>query len=252
MFAAMRIPPPHGTVRAAALACAVALLATGCGREAAPVQAAPGGAYEIPLFDASDALGEDWQHVRVWGETDWRLSAMGGEVVIDAVAEGTSSGLARWVEIDTGACPIAEWSWRVDALPPDADLSVRDREDVAASVIFVFGDPGSLSNPMPVPTLRYVWASANNAAGEIIDSPFFPGSLESIVVRSGTDALGRWVTERRDLVADYRRAFGEPPEEPVEAFALFTDNDHLEQPAVAHYRWARVLCGGPAPARDLR
>jgi hypothetical protein len=32
-----------------------------------------------------------------------------------------------------------------------------------------------------------------------------------IVVRSGTDGLGRWRRERRDVFADYRRIFGEAP-----------------------------------------
>lgn len=242
MVRAMRISPDFGRILSAAITCGATLVAAGCQQTPAAVQVVTDEPYVLPLFDAADALALDWQHVRIWGETDWRLAALDGEVVIEAVGQGSSSGLARWIEIDTATCPIAEWSWRVDALPGANDLAVRDSEDVAASVMFVFGDPGSLGNPKPVPTLRYVWASANNRPEQIIDSPYLPGWLESVVVRSGVEALGQWRTERRDLNADYRRAFGKPPEEHVEAFALFTDNDHLEQPTVAHYRWARVLC----------
>lgn len=228
------------------LAGAAAILASaGCQRSAAPMTAVPGEPDTRSIFEATDALTETWRHVRIWGETEWRLAALDGEVVIDAVGRGSSSGLARWVEIDTAACPVAEWSWRVDDLPEGSDLGQRDREDVAASVMFVFGDPGSLGNPRPVPTLRYAWASAANPVDAIFDSPHLPGSLKTIVVRSGDEALGQWVTESRDLRADYRRAFGSSPEGPIEAFALFTDNDHLEQPAQARYRWARVRCKSP-------
>lgn len=234
-------PVSRGWQGLAIVACCAAALAA-CERGSPTGQAGPGGARVVPVFEAGDALVHRWRHVRVWGENDWRLASLDGEIVIDTVGQGSSSGLARWVEIDTGICPVVEWSWRVDALPRQADLAVRDREDLAASVIFVFGNPGSLGNPKPVPTLRYVWANANNEVGQIVDSPYFPGTLRSIVVRSGADAVGQWVTERRNLRADYRRAFGEPPSEAVEAFALFTDNDHLEEPAAAQYRWARLHC----------
>jgi hypothetical protein len=222
------------------------LLAAACERAAEPAPVAAAEEPDIlPVFEAADALRREWQHVSIWGETDWTLANTDGEVVIEAVGRGTSSALARWIEIDTGLCPVVEWSWRVDALPAGSNLSVREREDVAASLMFVFGDPGSLGNPKPVPTIRYVWAGANNAVGEIVDSPFFPGTLRNIVVRSGRDALGRWVTERRNLREDYLRAFGEAPAEPVEAFALYTDNDHLKEPAVTRYRWARMRCTQP-------
>lgn len=246
-------PPDLPRSRPAAMAALALslLLAAGCEREAEPPPvAAAGEPHILPVFEAADALRREWQHVSIWGETDWSLAGIDGEVVIEAVGRGTASALARWIEIDTGHCPVVEWSWRVDALPAGGDLSVGEREDVAASLMFVFGDPGALSNPKPVPTIRYVWASANNAVGEIIDSPFFPGTLRNIVVRSGRGALGRWVTERRNLYDDYSRAFGEAPAEPVEVFALYTDNDHLEERTVARYRWARMRCTRP-PANPL-
>ncbi len=225
---------------------ALALVA-GCADQTqrAQTSAGAGALQAYPIFTAADALDKSWLHFKVWHETEWRLVPLDDEVVISATGEGSSSGLARWVEIDTDDCPMLDWTWRVDALPAQADLSRRDREDVAASLFLAFGDPGSLSNPKAVPTIRYVWATEANAVGEVIDSPFFPGTLRSIVVRSGADALGSWVTEKRDLREDYRLAFGAPPPEPIQAFALFTDNDHLEEPVQAYYRSAAVLCSRP-------
>lgn len=225
------------------LAIAAILFLAGCATQRAVVPSAPSDAeFPVPIFTAGDALTEKWRHLRVWGETEWRLVALDGEVAIRAVARGTSSALARYVEIDTGICPVAEWSWRVDALSPNADLTSRKTEDVAASLFFVFGDPGTLANPDPVPTIRYVWSADANPPEAVFKSPYFPNSLRNVVVRSGTGDLGAWVTERRDLRADYQRAFGEPPTEPVQVFALFTDNDHLKEPTEAYYRDARVLC----------
>ncbi len=231
------------------LAIGSALALGGCAGQtpAARNPDAAGALQPYPIFTAADALDKGWLHFRVWHETEWKLVPLDDEIVISATGEGSSSGLARWVEIDPDDCPTIDWSWRVDALPERADLATRDREDVAASLFLAFGDPGSLSSPKPVPTIRYVWATAANPVGEVIDSPYFPGTLRSIVVRSGADALGTWVSEQRDLREDYRLAFGVAPPEPIQAFALYTDNDHLEEPVQAYYRSAVVLCSR-APA----
>jgi hypothetical protein len=141
-----------------------------------------------------------------------------------------------------------EWRWRVDALPATADLSSREAEDVAASILFVFGDPGSLSLPKPKPTLRYVWATETDAAETVVASPYI-GTLRSLVARSGPARLGEVVTERRDLLADYARAFGGPPTEPVEVVAVFTDGDHGKGPVAAWYLDATALCS-EAPDPD--
>ena len=45
-----------------------------------------------------------------------------------------------------------------------------------------------------------------------------------IVVRSGSDELGKWITERRNVVEDFRRIYGEPPDKP-NALALSIDSD---------------------------
>lgn len=234
------------TARGALAAC-IALALAGC--VAAPRQITPASTaldadlpVVLPVFEASDALTEEWRLVRVWGETDFSIVPDGEGVAIEAVGNGSSSGLSRYVEIDTEVCPVVEWSWRVDRMPSEADLTVKSREDVAASLFFVFGDPGAFSSPKPVPAIRYVWSTAANPENQVIDSPYLPGILRSVVAESGEASLGSWVTERRSLRDDYSRVFGKPPEDPVEVFALFTDNDHTKAPTIARYRWARMRC----------
>ncbi len=52
----------------------------------------------------------------------------------------------------------------------------------------------------------------------------------------------KWITERRNIIADFERAFGTKPENPVEAFSLFTDNDQTKEPVETYYGSARLLC----------
>lgn len=209
---------------------------------AAPMAPARAGWHD--LFRAAPTLADDWQHVPLHGSTDYRPASIGGRTVIAAEGRQSASMLLRRVEIDPVACPTLEWSWRVDQVQSSADLTRRDGDDVAAAIIVLFGDPGGWLDPRPVPTLRYVWAGAASPIDSIVDNPYLPGVVKSIVVRSGDAATGRWRIERRSWYDDFRRAFGHEPGDRVAAIGLFTDNDQTGDPAHAYYEWGRVRCAG--------
>ena len=94
----------------------------------------------------------------------------------------------------------------------------------------------------PVPTLRYVWTNGNVPTGDIVDNPYLPGIVRSIVVESGTDRIGGWITERRNVIQDFLNAFGYRPAERIHAVVLFTDNDQTQEPVEAYYGSGRMLC----------
>lgn len=56
-----------------------------------------------------------------------------------------------------------------------------------------------------------------------------------IAVRSGDAEAGEWRTERRNIVEDYRRAFGKNPPA-VMGIAMMTDTDNTGASAEAWYR----------------
>ncbi len=194
------------------------------------------------VFDPATVLQDDWIHLPLRGTTDYRMAFVDGHPALRAEPWNSASGLIRRVTIDLDRCPILEWRWRVDRLQPDADLRSKSGDDVAASLFLLFGDPGMLSDPEPVPTLRYVWTNHRVEEETVIENPYMPGIVHNLVVESGTRRLGTWVTERRDMAADFYRAFGRGPGQAVGAVAIFTDNDQTGQPALAYYGAARVLC----------
>jgi len=196
----------------------------------------------VVVVDPATVLQDGWIHMPLHGTTDYRMTYLDGRLAIRAEPRQSASGLIRRVAIDPARCPILEWTWRVERLQDAADLRVKAADDVAASIFLLFGDPGLLSDPDPVPTLRYVWTNGRLARGAVIDNPYLPGTVRSLVVRNGGGPLGAWVSERRDIAADYWRAFGRAPGAPVGAVVLFTDNDQTGEPALAHYGAARALC----------
>lgn len=231
---------------ATAAALGVELLLTACAAPHAPtVFTTPGGGAEglLPerLFSADNALFTPWTLIPIHGTGDWRLVVDSDGMSIRGHAEHSASAAMLAVNIDPVTCPVLEWQWLTESVQPSADLHTRGGDDVAAGLFVLFGDPGPPTHPHRVPTLRYVW-TAHDQVGDVIDNPYLPGTVRNIVVHSGDADVGRWITERRNVLDDYVAAFGEPPQQAIAALALFVDNDQTGEPAAVRYREATVYC----------
>ena len=60
----------------------------------------------------------------------------------------------------------------------------------------------------------------NCAGSAIFQIPYLPGIVRSIVVESGAERIGIWVTERRNVMEDFLNAFGYRPTERIHAVVL--------------------------------
>ena len=203
------------------------------------------------LFQAETTIQDEWFHMRMRGQTDYHLTIFQETLAIRARGRDSASGLIRSVDVDLQSCPELEWAWAATQVQRSVDLREKEGEDVAASLFLLFGDPGLYSDPDPVPTLRYVWTTDHVERDEVIDNPYLPGIVKSIAVRvtrtaatpgPSASGLAGWQVERRDVLADFRRAFGSAPEQGLSAIAIFSDNDQTGEPVEAYYGWARMHC----------
>ena len=119
------------------------------------------------------------------------------------------------------------WRWRVHDLPEGSDETDSDKNDSAAAVRLVIG--ASKWNPRAAKSLKYIW-SETLPKGTVISS----SRQHMIVLRSGTDDLGKWVWEEVDAYQDYRRLFGGDPR-PVDFLGLLTDSNNTETVVAADY-----------------
>ncbi len=55
-----------------------------------------------------------------------------------------------------------------------------------------------------------------------------------VAVNSGPQNAGKWMTVKRDIVADYRKAFGEAPPAVI-GIAIMSDSDNTGESATAWY-----------------
>lgn len=161
---------------------------------------------------------------------------------LHAVSEAAHAGLIRRVNVTAPSAARLTWSWKI-AAPLTGNTRERDRagDDYAARVFVVF-ETSTL--PLRTRALNYVW-SAQEPVGVIFPSPYTK-NVAMVVVRSGSAEAGRWLTESRDVLADYRAYFGSAPRE-IGAVAVLVDTDNTGRSAEAWFAELR-LDSTPPPA----
>ena len=116
--------------------------------------------------------------------------------------------------------PILEWSWMAASLPTGADLRRKETTDMAAQLYVVWPRFPALVRSR---IIGYVW-DATTPEGTIVKSQK-TGTVTFIVMRSGSEDLGKWLTERRNVAEDYAKIFGEIPEDPRVITISIDSND---------------------------
>jgi len=171
-----------------------------------------------------------------------------GRAAVRAVSDRSASLWRRRLDTPPGQIGEVSFSWWAQSLLEQASVADIDREDATARVVFGFGgDHARLAartrmsfdlaealtgERPPFATLMYVW-DATAPVGTVIVNPR-SDRVRKIVVDSGTEGLRRWRDHRRDLAADFRRAFGEEPGTLL-SVALMTDSDNTRGRARTWY-----------------
>lgn len=124
--------------------------------------------------------------------------------------------------------PLLQWRWRAIHFPTGSDERVKGRNDSVLGLYVIFGHlPG-------IKTIKYIW-SDTLPVGSSFPSPY-SSSTRIVVVRSGRAQQGAWITESRDVLADYVRFYGEEDRKPVAlGIGLLTDSDDTNSRAVGDY-----------------
>lgn len=180
--------------------------------------------------------------------TQYRMVELGGERVLEASAETAVAGLLHPLDLDPNERPIIEWRWRIDGTVAGADIGERGLDDAPARIVLAFdGDKSTLplreqmffervkllaGHEMPYAMLMYVWD--NTRAPDTVTRNFHTSRIQKIVVQSGPRNVRDWLSYRRDIVADYERAYGTRPGRLI-AVGVLTDSDNMRESVRAWY-----------------
>jgi len=223
------------------------LLVAGLGVGLAPPDVIRIGAFSEQ--DPGQERPDEWSTISfsdIETKTTYDLVQGDSGTVVRARSDGGASGLATERRLDLTDYPILEWRWKVDGVVEAGDARTKDGDDYAARlyVTFDYDDLGFADqvrlralrvlgyDEIPTRALNYIWA--NRVERHTILENAYTDWVMMVAVRSGNEHAGTWVTERRNVLADYRAAFGgDPP--PVNGVALMTDTDNTDGEATAYY-----------------
>jgi hypothetical protein len=171
----------------------------------------------------------EWKE-QTWGKPayDLEIVADNGQPVLRLRSKGDNSTISRDLKgsVDLNEkTPILEWRWKVMTLPTGGNACQKSTDDEAAQVYVAW-----VRSPEAVRSriIGYVWDSTA-PAGTICKSQK-TATVTYVVLRSGADELGKWITERRNVVEDFQRIYGEAPDNPT-AVSLAIDSDDTRSSA---------------------
>jgi hypothetical protein len=164
-----------------------------------------------------------------WGKPAYDLEVVSdnGQRVLRLRSKDETSTISRDLKggVDLDETSVLEWSWKVITLPTGGNACQKSTDDEAAQIYVAW-----LRSPEAVRSriIGYVWDSTA-PAGTICKSQKTP-TVTYVVLRSGSDQLGKWITERRNVVEDFRKIYDEAPDKPT-AVSLSIDSDDTRSSA---------------------
>ncbi len=221
-----------------------------------PVVLAKKAGEELPigLFSQAQPNGsfpDGWKPLtfeKIPTHTQYELVKDGEETVVKATSQQSSSGLTREILIDPKEYPIIQWSWKVNNIFNNGDMTKKSGDDYPARIYITFqydrDKVGVFEQAKyetakllygqypPIGAINYIWES-KSPIGTIAPNPY-TDRVQMIVIESGPARLGEWITETRNLYEDYKKAFGENPPK-ISGVAIMADTDNTKEEAVSFF-----------------
>ncbi len=195
----------------------------------------PFGDFEQKAPEEKKTPVKGWWMVSYFGVPPTRYSKS-GKGIIKAESVGSRSSLYKEVGEKEKDFPVLTWRWKISNVVRSAIETKKDRLDAAARVMVVFGrERSSQVTEGREPSgfrIEYIWAS-HLPRGRLFDHPGERG-CKVFVLETGERKSGEWVFEKRNLLMDYKKAFGAEPRG-VLAIGIQTDTDHSNEMVTAYY-----------------
>lgn len=185
------------------------------------------------LATGAKGIPDGWKGGQTWGSPkhDFTVVDNDGRRVLHLRSQNESSTVSKDVtgKVRLTETPILEWSWRVVTLPKGADSRSKHTDDQAAQLYVAWPRfPQAIRSRI----IGYIWDTA--APQGLFVKSEKTGTVTYVVVRSGPGELGKWLTERRNVVEDYRKIYGEEPENPG-AVSIAIDSDDTNSTAESFF-----------------
>jgi len=229
------------------------LIAVGLSLAPVCLWAQSGAVLEVGKFSASQvgqAIPDGWKPLtfkKIPKHTFYEVVKDGGVTIVKAVSEASASGLIKQVVIDPKEFPIVRWRWKIDNVIQRSDVALKEGDDFPARLYITFEyEPDKVSfgkklkfkagqalfGDIPIAALNYIWET-KTPVGTIVENAY-TDFAKMVIVESGTQKVGMWIDEERNIYEDYKQAFGEEPPM-INGVAIMSDTDNTKEQVTAYY-----------------
>ena len=179
----------------------------------------------VDFSTTRETVPQGWELSVHAGEADLQLVQDEGKQALRMRSKQASFSLQKKIHVSLQATPLLVWDWKATELPKGGDFRHSGSDDQAAQLIIAFSSNRFLS---------YIWDStAPKGMIASASAPLFK-KIFAVVMQSGTQGLGTWITERRNLIDDYKQAYGEEPEV-IEGVRIQTNSQHTQSRAESYW-----------------
>jgi len=185
--------------------------------------------------------------------TKFEITQLDGQKVLKVDADQSYGNLIHPTRVQLNGEATLAWRWKVEQFVTGADLHTKSGDDGAAKLCVYFDFPANrlplgertklavgsttTGESVPTQTLCYVWDAKESKDSEF-DNAFTKRIRMDVIESGATDKAGGWLTERRNLLPDYKRAFGAEAGETlpdVVGVAIQADADNTKSRGISYY-----------------
>ena len=164
--------------------------------------------------------------LKIWrGKPELKLIKEKDENVYRLRSKASAISIYKEIKLDVEKNPILEWTWKTTKIPEKGSAKHYSRDDQAIGIYVVFPRFPSMLNSR---LIAYIWDS--NVPKEKILRSRKQLMVHYIVMRSGKKDLKKWITERRNVLEDYRKIFSSVPPK-IGGISIMIDSDDTNSTA---------------------
>jgi hypothetical protein len=185
--------------------------------------------------------------------TQYTIEEQGRESVLRAESRGSASAIVHRQLFNVYDYPMLRWKWKVMNVYEKGNARTKEGDDYPLRIYVLFEyDPDKAGfydaikyglakifygEYPPHSALSYIWANRDDETGIITSA--YASNAKMIVLQKGKKKVGRWILEERNILDDYRRAFGADPPA-MATLGIMNDSDNTREASVSYVGFIEV------------
>jgi hypothetical protein len=185
--------------------------------------------------------------------SEYTIEHQGSETALRTESRASASAIVYRKPFNVVDYPMLRWKWKVMNVYEKGNARTKEGDDYPLRIYVLFEyDPEKadfydaikygLAKAIygeypPHSALNYIWANRGDETGILTST--YASNAKMIVLQEGKKNLGRWIIEERNILDDYRKAFGADPPA-VATLGIMNDSDNTKEASVSYVGFIEV------------